>query len=69
MIIPTFFRVDAVVPVAVMIHGGVFVEADGFETFGCVAEFFVTGWEEGRMLEFVRIGDFGIWGLRRRDEG
>ena len=40
-------RVDAVMPIAVaysvLVHRGVLVEADGFETFGGVAEFVVAG--------------------------
>lgn len=32
-------RINTVLSVAVMVHGGVFVEADCFQTFGGVAQF------------------------------
>ncbi len=32
-------RINTVLSIAVVVHGGVFVEADSFQTFGCVAEF------------------------------
>ena len=53
----TLFGIDAVISVAVTVHGGVFVEADGFETFGCVAEFFMSGWGFSWWLDYVWLID------------
>lgn len=33
------FRIDAIMSVAMFVHGSMLVEADGFEALGCVSEF------------------------------